>query len=88
MLPKANKSDQLSGEHFSVGSTLIQAWAGHERFARKDGTDDDSGNFKEKSRSNDTHKSTTDVDARLYRRRNTSSELHFMGTPGATTATA
>jgi hypothetical protein len=31
----------LSGEHFSVDGTLIQAWAGHKSIRRKDGSDDD-----------------------------------------------
>ena len=79
MLAIANKKQWLSGEHFSVDGTLIQAWAGHKSFVRKDGSDDDSGNFKGTSRSNDTHESTTDADARLYRKGNTASELRFMG---------
>ena len=78
VLAIASKNDWLSGEHFSVDGTLIQAWAGHKSFVRKDGSDD-TGNFKGKSRSNDTHESTTDADARLYRKGNTASELHFMG---------
>ena len=79
VLAIANHNDWLSGEHFSVDGTLIQAWAGHKSFARKDGSDDDTGNFKGKSRSNDTHESTTDADARLYRKGNTASQLRFMG---------
>lgn len=79
VLSLAHKNDWLSGEHFSVDGTLIQAWAGHKSFARKDGRDDDTGNFKGKSRSNDTHASSTDADARLYRKGNTASELRYMG---------
>lgn len=80
VLAIANKKQWLSGEHFSVDGTLIQAWAGHKSFRAKDGSDDDSGgDFKGKSRSNDTHESTTDADARLYRKGNTASELRFMG---------
>ena len=79
VLAIANKNDWLSGEHFSVDGTLIQAWAGHKSFTRKDGSDDDTGNFKGQTRSNDTHESTTDADARLYRKGNTASELRFMG---------
>ena len=62
-----------------MDGTLIQAWVGHKSFARKDSSDDDTGNFKGKSRSNDTHESTTDADARLRRKGNTASELRFMG---------
>ena len=79
VLTIANKNEWLSGEHFSVDGTLIQAWAGHKSFARKDCSDGDTSNFKDKSHSNDTHESTTDIDARLYRKGNTASELRFMG---------
>lgn len=79
VLAIANKNEWLSGEHFSVDGTLIQAWAGHKSFAPKDGSDDDTGNFKDKSRSNETHESTTDADARLYRKGKTASELSFIG---------
>ncbi len=80
VLEMARERDLLSGEHFSVDGTLIQAWAGHKSFCSKDGSDDgDGGNFKGKKRSNDTHESTTDADARLYRKGNTASELRYMG---------
>lgn len=79
VLAIANQNDWLSGEHFSVDGTLIQAWAGHKSFRTKDGSDGDSNDFKGQSRSNDTHASTTDADARLYRKGNTASELRFMG---------
>ena len=62
-----------------MDGTLIQAWAGHKSFKANDGSDDDTGNFKGKSRSNDTHESTTDADARLYRKGNTASELRYIG---------
>jgi transposase len=39
----AEKKRWLSGEHFSVDSTLIQAWAGHKSFVPKDGDDNDAG---------------------------------------------
>ena len=80
VLAMADEQDLLSGEHFSVDGTLIDAWAGHKSFVRKDGSDGgDGGNFKGQSRSNDTHESTTDSDARLYRKGNTTSELRYMG---------
>ena len=79
VLSIADKSGWLSGEHFSVDGTLIQAWAGHKSFKAKDGSDDGSGNFRGHTRSNDTHESTTDADARLYRKGNTASQLHYMG---------
>src|SRR6201996_4144984 len=52
----AEKKHWLSGEHFSVDGTLIQAWAGHKSFVSKDGSDDDAGGtggFKGKKRSNE-----------------------------------
>lgn len=81
----AQEKDLLSGEHFSVDGTLIKAWASHKSFLPKsdDQADGDSdgggGNFKGEKRSNETHQSKTDADARLYRKGNTASELRFMG---------
>ena len=79
VLAIAQKKDWLSGEHFSVDGTLIQAWAGHKSFVRKDGSDDDSGDFRGRKRSNETHESKTDPDAKLYRKGKTASELRYMG---------
>jgi transposase len=61
----------MSDDHFTVDGTLIQAWASHKSFRAKDGSDDDGGdgaNFHGQKRSNDTHESTTDPDARLYKK--------------------
>jgi len=58
----------MSDEHFTVDGTLIQAWASQKSFKKKDGTDDDGTNFHNQKRSNDTHESTTDPDARLYKK--------------------
>lgn len=66
----------LSSDHFSVDGTLIEAWASIKSFRRKDGSDDDrpgSGrnserSFRKEKRSNETHKSTTDPEARLYKK--------------------
>jgi transposase len=77
VLEQAREAELLSDEHFSVDGTLIEAWAGQKSFQRKDGTapppqDDDPGNptvdFRGERRSNDTHQSTTDEDARLARK--------------------
>jgi transposase len=64
VLETAENKDWLSGEHFSVDGTLIQAWAGHKSFVRKDRDDDtgSGGDFKGQRRSNDTHESKTDPD--------------------------
>jgi transposase len=59
----------MSDEHFTVDGTLIEAWASQKSFQRKDGGPDDDGrNFHGESRTNDTHASKTDPDAKLYRR--------------------
>jgi len=81
VVQSADEHGWLSGEHFSVDGTLIQAWASHKSFVRKDGSDNDQGggSFKGQTRSNETHESSTDADARLYRKGKTASELRFMG---------
>ncbi|MGF6312107.1 hypothetical protein ABIB82_006042 [Bradyrhizobium sp. i1.8.4] len=45
---------------------------------RKDGDDEDSGDFRGQSRSNHTHVSTSDPDARLFRKGSTASELRYV----------
>lgn len=75
----ADAEGWLSNEHFSVDGTLIQAWAGHKSFMPKDENDGDGGDFRGKPRSNDTHVSKTDPEARLYRKGKTASELRYMG---------
>jgi len=80
-LDTARARGWLSEEHFSVDGTLIQAWAGQKSFRRKDGSDGDASgeDFRGQKRSNDTHASTTDQDARLSRKGNTGAELRYMG---------
>jgi len=66
----------LSTDHFSVDGTLIEAWASMKSFRPKDGSDNPpegggrnaEANFHGQKRSNETHASTTDPDARLYRK--------------------
>jgi len=66
----------LSTDHFSVDGTLIEAWASLKSFRPKDGSDEPpagggrnaEADFHGKKRSNETHASTTDPDARLYRK--------------------
>jgi len=89
VMKTANAKGWLSKEHFSVDGTLIQAWASHKSFRRKDGGGDagppDLGrnaqaDWKGEKRSNDTHESTTDPDARLFRKsRNTAANLFYQG---------
>lgn len=77
ILKQAAADDLLSDEHFSVDGTLIEAWASHKSFQAKNQDHpappaDDPGNptvdFRGEKRSNDTHESTTDPDARLARK--------------------
>jgi len=65
----------LSDEHFTVDGTLLEAWASHNSFKPKGGSErppDDpknpTVNFHGETRRNDTHQSTTDPDARLYKK--------------------
>ena len=65
----------LSDEHFTVDGTLLEAWASHKSFKPKGAADrppDDpknpTVNFHGETRRNDTHQSTTDPDARLYKK--------------------
>ena len=75
VLRQARSAGLLSSEHFTVDGTLIEAWAGHKSFKRKDGPSEPPGqgknpdaNFRKEKRSNETHQSTTDPEARLYRK--------------------
>lgn len=69
---QARQRKLLSDEHFTVDGTLIEAWASHKSFRPKDGSDDDAaggeGGFRDRKRRNDTHRSTSDPDVRLYRK--------------------
>src|SRR6202789_2865538 len=71
----------MSDEHFTVDGTLIQAWASQKSFRAKDGSDDGDGtNFHGQKRSNKTHESTTDADARLYKKSyGKESKLSYLG---------
>lgn len=71
----------LSDEHFTVDGTLIEAWASQKSFRPKDGSGDgDGSNFHGTQRKNDTHQSTTDPDAKLYRKSsNAESKLSYLG---------
>jgi transposase len=69
----ARRRRLLSDEHFSVDGTLIEAWASMKSFRPKDGPPADGNgwsDFRGEQRSNDTHSSTTDPEARLARKGN------------------
>lgn len=77
ILGQARKRQLLSSEHFTVDETFIEAWAGQKSFKRKDKeeppTPGGSGknekvDFHGEKRTNETHASTTDPDARLAKK--------------------
>ena len=87
---QARAQDVISAEHFTVDGTLIEAWASQKSFRPKDQSKvgksdpDDPGNptvnFHGEKRSNQTHQSTTDADARLARKANgQEAKLAFCG---------
>ena len=67
---KAQAAGLMSDEHFTVDGTLIEAWAGQKSFRRKDedGGSGRGGDFHAESRRNQTHASSTDPEARLYKK--------------------
>ncbi len=88
VLAQARQRDLLSEEHFTVDATLLEAWASLKSFRPKDEPPetppDDPGNptvdFHGARRSNDTHQSATDADARLYRKgKGREAKLCYMG---------
>ena len=66
----AQAKPHLSDEHFTVDGTLIEAWASQKSFQKKDGGGGDGSAFRGEKRTNDTHESKTDPDAKLYRKGN------------------
>jgi transposase len=86
---QARAQDAISSEHFTVDGTLIEAWASQKSFRPKEEPKgqpgkDDPGNptvsFRGEKRSNQTHQSTTDPDARLARKANgQEAKLAFCG---------
>ena len=70
----------MSNDHFTVDGTLIEAWASQKSFRSKDAPDSDGTNFHGDTRSNDTHESTSDPDARLYKKSyGKESKLAYLG---------
>jgi transposase len=88
IMEQAQEAQLLSSEHFSVDGTLIRAWASQKSFVPKDGPPPPSSgsqsnpevDFKRQKRSNDTHASATDPDARLFTKsKKEGSILAYMG---------
>lgn len=77
----------LSDEHFSVDGTLVEAWASLKSFRAKDGSDEPPApgrngerDFHGQKRTNDTHASTTDPEAKLYKKgKGKEAKLSYMG---------
>lgn len=75
----------LSDEHFTVDGTLLEAWASQKSFRRKDEQDatrrgDRDLDFHRERRRNDTHQSTTDPEARLYKKsKGSEAKLSYLG---------
>lgn len=75
VLAIAEWQNLVSDEHFSVDGSLIEAWASHKSFVKKDGSGPDKPcgrnpevDFRGEKRSNTTHQSSTDPEARLYKK--------------------
>jgi transposase len=88
VLAQAKVKKLLSSDHFSVDGTLIEAWASMKSVKPKDGSAEPpahggrnaEADFHGQKRSNDTHASTTDPDARLYRKgKGKETKLCFIG---------
>ena len=90
MLAQPKVKKLLSTDHFSVDGTLIEAWASMKSVKPRDGSDEPpaeggggrnaEADFHGQKRSNETHASTTDPDARLYRKgQGKEAKLCFMG---------
>jgi transposase len=83
----ADSERLLSSEHFTVDGTLLDAWASQKSFRPRDETPPPAGggsnpsiDFRGAPRRNATHQSTTDPDARLYRKsKGTESRLAYLG---------
>ena len=87
VLKEPRVRELLSAEHFSVDGTLIEAWASMKSFRPKDGSGEPptagrngERDFHGEKRRNETHASTTDPDARLYRKGpGQAAKLAYMG---------
>ena len=86
VLSQARSAKLLSDEHFTVDGTLIEAWASLKSFRPKDEDPkpptgrNDAVDFKGQKRKNDTHASTTDPQARLYRKGNgQTAKMSYLG---------
>lgn len=85
----ADKKNLISDEHFTVDGTLVEAWASLKSLQPKSGKEDrkddgDPGNpsvdFHNEKRSNETHESSTDPEAKIYKKsKGQAAKLSYMG---------
>ena len=75
VVAEARRRRLLSAEHFAVDGTLLEAWASLKSYHPRDDQDPPSGggrnqevDFRGQRRRSDTHVSSTDPDARLYKK--------------------
>ncbi len=90
VVERARRKKFLSDEHFTVDGTLIEAWASMKSFQKKEEHSNEGGNsdgssnpevdFHGERRSNDTHESQTDKDAKLYKKsKGSEAKLAYLG---------
>jgi transposase len=90
VVEEARKAELMSEEHFTVDGTLLKAWASHKSVKPIDsepkqdppdaGSRNETVDFRGEKRTNETHRSTTDAEARLYRKgEGRAAELSYMG---------
>jgi len=88
VLSQARRKGLLSSEHFTLDGTFLEAWASQKSFKRKDGQDppaaggggrNEKVDYQGQKRSNETHASTTDPEARLMRKGGEGAKLVLHG---------
>ncbi len=86
ILDQAKEAGLLSDEHFTVDGTLVEAWASLKIFRPKDGPPpppakgrNDEVDYRGQKRKNDTRVSTTDPQAKLYRKGDVATKLSYSG---------
>lgn len=85
VVEQARRRHLLSSDHFTVDGTLLEAWASQKSYRPKDEEPPQGGigrndevDFRGQKRSNETHASTTDPDARLARKKGKEAKLSYM----------
>ena len=86
VVEQARSRELLSDDHFTVDGTLLEAWASQKSFRPVDEPPEPGPrgrnpevDFRGQKRSNQTHRSTTDPDARMAKKGNTAAKLAYTG---------